>query len=352
MIYVNFLGGSMKWFHWLGLMSGLLVLGVLGLLTYVQFTFPRVAPADESLKIESTPGRIARGKYIAQSVSACMGCHSHRDWQTLGHPIIAGTEFEGGDPIFTPELGLPGTLPPKNLTPYNLGQYSDGELVRVLRTGVQKNGEPLFPLMPYQHIAAMSQEDLYSLIAYLRSLPPIKNDVPDHSLQFPVNFIVRTIPKDAPPFPAPVDPKDTVAYGRYLVELGSCSDCHTPVDAHHQPLPGMYLAGGLEFPYVNSHLQRHPGGGVLRIPNITPDLESGIGTWTKTKFLARFHEWQGRAGAAKNVHLNLDKGDYLPLMPYREFGSMSDQDLGAIYDYLRTVPAVRHAVVRFEPPKM
>jgi mono/diheme cytochrome c family protein len=331
--------------------AGLIVL-VAGLLGYVRFAMPNVPPADQSLHIEATPQRLERGKYLAEHVVGCMGCHSKEDWTTLGHPIIPGTEGEGGDPVFDERIGLPGTVLPKNITPYNLGQYSDGELVRVLRTGVRKNGEPLFPIMPYQALAQMDQEDMYSLVTYIRSLPSIKNDVPDHSLQPPVNVIVRTIPKDAGPYPAPVDPKDTVAYGKYLVTIGACVDCHTPVDAHHQPIASLYLAGGFEFPYLNNALQRHPGGGVLRTPNITPDPATGIGTWTKAQFLARFHEWQGKAGLAKNVHLNLDKGDYMPMMPYREISGMTDGDLGAIYDYLRSVPAVRHAVVRFDAPKL
>ncbi|HXB98525.1 MAG TPA: cytochrome C, partial [bacterium] len=275
-----------------------------------------------------------------------------RDWSTYGHPIKPGTLGMGGEPIFDARLGLPGTLHPKNITPYGLKDTTDGELVRVMRTGVRKNGEPLFPFMPYQGFAQMSQEDLYSIVAYLRSLPPIPNDVDDHKLVFPVNVIVHTIPKDAPAYPAQPDPKDTVAYGKYLVTMGSCMACHTPVDAHHQPLAGMDFAGGQEFPYLDSHWQRHPGGGVLRVPNITPDQDTGIGRWTRRDFIARFAAWRGKAGEAQMRKLDLDKGDYLELMPYREYSGMTDQDLGAIYDYLRTVPAVKNQVTRFDPPKL
>jgi mono/diheme cytochrome c family protein len=341
----------MKVLKWIGIVLGVLVLAVAALLAYVRFALPNVAPADESLKIVASPQRLARGKYLAEHAAGCMGCHSIEDWRVQGHPVVPGTEFAGGDPIFSPALGLPGQITPKNLTPYNLGSYSDGELVRVLRTGVRKNGEPLFPLMPYQHIADMTQEDLYSLIVYLRALPSRHNDVPEHQLIPPMNFIVRTIPKDAPPYPAPVDPKDTVAYGKYLVDIGSCSECHTPVDGKHNPIPGMFLAGGLEFPYFDNELRRHPGGGVLRVPNITPDKETGIGYWTKDQFLARFHSWRGRSAKDQETRVDLDRGDYVMLMPYLEISGMSDRDLGAIYDYLRSIPAVNHSVIRFEPPR-
>jgi mono/diheme cytochrome c family protein len=336
----------------MGTLAGLMVLLVIVLVCMVQFTFPRVRKADQSIKVESTPERVKRGEYLAKNVAGCMGCHSHRDWTVYGHPVKAGTEWGGGEPLFTSVIGLPGTIPPKNLTPYNLKHYSDGELVRVLRTGVRKNGEPLFPFMPYQALAEMEQEDLYSLIAFLRSLPEKANDVPEHKLDVPLNLIVRTIPKTAGDYPKPVDRKNTVAYGKYLVRMGSCTDCHTPVDGHHEALPGMYLAGGFEFPYLNNALKPHPGGGKLRIPNITPDVETGIGGWSKAQFIARFDAWRGKKGQAMYHKLDLDKGDYLPLMPYAEFAGMTDADLGAIYDYLRTVPAVKHAVVRFDPPKI
>ena len=332
----------------------LLVLLIAGLITYVVTCLPKVAPADQSVKVEITPARVARGEYLAKNVAACMGCHSIRQWDILGHPVKPGTEFMGGEPLFGPAIGLPGVIPPKNLTPYHLKDYSDGELVRVLRTGVRKDGQPLFPFMPYQAIGEMEQEDLYSVIAYLRSgVKEIKNDVPEHQLQPPLNVIVHTIPKDAPAYPTPVDRKDTVAYGKYLVRMGSCADCHSPVDAHHQPLPGLYLSGGQEFPYLNSKLQKHPQGGVLRVPNITPDIETGIGSWTKAQFIARFAEWRGKKLEEKHkAKLDLDKGDYVPLMPYAEYAGMTDADLGAIYDYLHQIPAVKNAVVRFEPPKL
>lgn len=325
---------------------------VAGLIAYVVTALPHVAPPDQSLKIEVTPARVKRGQYLASNVMACMGCHSHRDWTTYGHPIIPGTEWGGGEPVFDQRIGLPGVLHPKNLTPFNLKRYSDGELVRVIRTGVRKDGQPLFPFMPYQAFAGMEQEDLYSIIAFLRSLPENKNVVEDHKLDPPLNVIVHLIPKDAGAYPTPVDHKDTVAYGKYLVKMGSCTDCHTPVNGKHEPLPGMYLAGGQEFPYLNNKLQRHPGGGVLRVPNLTPDPETGIGSWTKAQFIARFAEWRGKGLEAKHVKLDLDKGDYLPLMPYGEYAGMTDEDLGAIYDYLHQIPAVKHAVVRFEPPKL
>ena len=94
-----------------------------------------------------------------------------------------------------------------------------------------------------------------------------------------------------------------------------------------------------------------PGSGV-GVDRGEADPVTGLGQWTKAQFIARFAEWRGKAGEKKLAKLDLDKGDYLELMPYREYSGMSDADLGAIYDYLRTVPAVKNKVVRFEPPKL
>lgn len=340
-----------KFLKGLGIGLGVLVLAVAALLSYVLLALPKVKPADQSLKIEVTAARVARGKYLAENVASCMGCHSQRDWRIYGHPIKPGTLGAGGDPIFQEPL-MPGVVEPKNLTPYHLKDWSDGEIVRAVRTGVSKDGRPLFPFMPYQSFAGMEQEDLYSIVAFLRSLTPVANDVAPTKLDPPLNVIVHSIPKDAPDYPKPVDRKDSLAYGHYLVRMASCADCHTPVDDKHEPLPNMYLAGGQEFPYLNNALHKHPGGGVLRVPNITPDKQTGIGTWTKAQFIARFAEWRGKGLKAKHRPLDLDKGDYMPIMPYAEIAGMSDSDLGAIYDYLHSIPAISHHVDRFEPPKL
>lgn len=338
------------------LVSALVLFGLVGgcLIAYVVTMLPRVKPAQVALKIEVTPQRVARGRYLAQSVAVCMGCHSQRDWTTYGHPTVPGTFGAGGDPVFERPL-MPGSVRPPNLTPYHLKDWSDGEIVRAIRVGVSKDGRPLFPFMPYENFRHMTQEDLYSVVAYLRTLPEVKNDVSPTRLDPPLNVLVHLMPSEAPDYPQSVDPKDTVAYGAYLAKIAGCADCHTPVDRQNKPLPGMAFAGGREFRYFRSKpggYEAHPGGGVLRVPNITPDEETGIGRWTKGQFIARFAEWRGKNAVTKHRRLNLDKGDYVSMMPYGEYAGMTDADLGAIYDYLRTQPKVKNRVVRFEAPKL
>jgi mono/diheme cytochrome c family protein len=179
----------------------------------------------------------------------------------------------------------------------------------------------------------MSREDAESIIAFIRTLPSVARDVPRSRLNCPMNLIVRTMPSPASPLPekAP-DPSDRLAYGKYLTTIASCVTCHTKME-RGQPVPGMAFAGGLEF-----HTR---SGGVQYSANITSDVETGIGRWTMEVFVARFKSVADadEASLALNGRKNTE-------MPWRDYGGMSTEDLRAIFTYLQTVPAVRHAVAR------
>jgi mono/diheme cytochrome c family protein len=319
------------------ILGGLLVLLVLAVgfgVLYLNLAFPKVSPAQD-IKVESNPDRLVRGKYLVENVANCLVCHSKRDEGHFGQPVLPRTWGQGGE-VFPHEAGIPGTLYARNITPYNLGNWTDGEIYRTLTTGVNKSGKPLFPMMPYGNFSKLSKEDLYSIIAYLRTLPSIKNDVPERSLDFPVNLIVRTIPHDTvQPEKAP-QPSDGVAYGKYLVTAASCAACHTPRDDHGKDVPGMDFAGGWKLPL--------PGGAFVTTVNITPDKETGIGNWTKQQFIDSI-----RSGL-KTQTQEVKPGEFNSIMPRSQFAGMTDADLGAIYDYLRTVPAVKHKVDRYTPP--
>lgn len=337
-----------KVLKWLGLAVAGLVLFAALALAYVSFALPREDRLDPALKIATTPEQLARGKYLVEHVSDCYSCHSQRDWSLFGAPVRPGSEYRGGDPTFDQRIGLPGRFLPTNLTPHHLSRYSDGELVRVLRTGVTKEGEPLFPIMPYRNYREMTERDLHAVIAYVRSLPSRASEVPPSEPAGAFRLILRLIPESAPPFPAAPDPKDRVAYGRYLATIASCGNCHTPTN-RGQPLHGMNLAGGFEFPLLDvegGSLSRLPKGKV-RSANITPDRDTGIGNWSRDQFIQRFRDFRGEAGQRRAV--KVENGQFQSVMPWYSYAGMTDDDLGAIYDYLLTVPPVRHAVIRFEP---
>ncbi len=319
-----------------GYTVGAIVVVVLAALTYFNLTYPRVAAAPD-IEVQVTPARLARGEYLVNNVVGCFDCHSERDWTKYSGPIIPGSEGKGGEKLDRQTAGVPGTLYAANITPAGIGNWTDGQLVRAITCGVNNKGHVIFPIMPYLHFNKLSQEDLYSIVAYIRSIKPIQNKVPDGKLDFPMNLIVKTIP---PYSYRPVSQPDTtnlVAYGKYLTNAAACEDCHTEMD-HGQYVKGMEFAGG--FPFAMS-------GGIARSANITPDSATGIGKWTEENFVSYFKSFD--SDSARNIPVT--PKEFNTPMPITSFAGMSDHDLGAIYAYLRTLKPVQNEVVRFTPDK-
>ena len=311
----------------------IVVVAIAGLLTYVKAALPAMGSAPD-LKIDYTPERIDRGKYLAHHVTMCMTCHSTRDFSKFAGPVLPDTDGAGGE-LFGKKIGFPGDYYAVNLTPHYLSTWTDGELFRAITTGVSKDGHALFPIMPYPNFSKLDKEDIYSIIAYVRTLAPIKNDVPPSSSDFPMNFIINTIPQEAV-FTAIPPKTDVVAYGKYMFTAANCNECHTPKDEQGQPLEGKYLAGGFELKF--------PDGSIARSANITPDTETGIGSWTEEAFLARFKMYADSAYVPPPVQ----PGEFQTVMPWTSYSKMTDEDLKAIFAYLRSVPAINNKVVKFE----
>lgn len=317
----------------LKIVGTLLVLAVLTLaavLAYVEFALPDVGEAED-LHIDYTPERIERGHYLANSVTVCMDCHSKRDWSRFSGPITPGTLGMGGD-RFDQTIGMPGVFYARNITPAGISRYTDGELFRVITSGVTKEGRAMFPLMPYPYYGKMDREDIYSIIAYLRSLPPIENAVPDSKADFPMNFILNTIPQP-PSFTKRPDPSDQIAYGGYLVNAGGCVECHTQVEKG-RIIKGLEFSGGREFQF--------PDGSIVRSANITPHPTSGIGSWTLETFMSLFKQYADSTRTVSHGELN-------SIMPWTMYAHMTDEDLAAIFAYLKTVPPIDNAVTAWTP---
>ena len=313
---------------------GYLILSIILLvsivLVYIKVALPNIGPAPD-LKIVVTPEKIERGRYLANSVTVCMDCHSTRDWTKFAGPLTEGTLGKGGE-RFDQQAGFPGVYYSKNITPAGISRYTDGELFRLITTGVTKEGRAMFPVMPYGHYGKMDPRDIESIIAYIRSLSPIQNQVPDSKSDFPMNFIINTIPKKAIPEEMPA-PTDTIAYGKYMVNASACIECHTPVDKG-QIIEKLAFGGGREFSMP---------AGIIRSANITPDAATGIGSWTKEMFLKRF-----KAYADSSYQPALVKeSEFNSIMPWMMYSKMKPEDLSAIYTYLRSVKAIDHKVVKF-----
>jgi hypothetical protein len=162
-----------KLLKWLGVTVAVFVVIILSGVAYLKFMLPNVGKAPD-LKIERTPERVERGRYLANSVTVCMDCHSRRDWSQWSGPLIPGTEGGGGEP-FDRKMGFPGDFYSRNITPYGLKDWTDGEIYRAITTGVSRDNEPLFPVMPYHYYGQLDNEDIYSIIAYVRTLHPVQS---------------------------------------------------------------------------------------------------------------------------------------------------------------------------------
>ncbi len=294
------------------------------------FIGPRARPLTNRT-FERTPERWSRGKYIFENEAICTDCHSPNDWTKHDAPMLPGMEGAGQDMSIL--KGLPGRVVAPNLTPdpeTGSGTWSDDALARAIREGVGHDGRALFNMMPYESYRHMPDEDLASVIVFLRSLPPVRNPLPKTSLIFPVKYLIRSVPQ---PVTAPVaapDTSDPVKRGAFLVTMAGCKDCHNPMNDKGEFLPGMELAGGQVF--------EGPWGRVASA-NLTPD-PSGIPYYDEPLFLQALRTGYVRARALNQI------------MPWPHYGGMTDDDLKAIFAYLKTVKPVHHVVDNAEPPTL
>jgi hypothetical protein len=294
---------------------------------YVLYFLPRIPV--ENIKIETTPERIERGKYLAENVAQCLDCHSARDWSKFSAPAVPGSEGKGGE-AFDRTMGFPGTYYAPNITPFHLKDWSDGELFRAITSGVSRDGHALFPIMPYPSYGKMNREDIYSIITYIRNLAPVENTPPASHSNFPMNIIINTIPSESALSTKPA-PTDTLNYGKYLVNAASCAECHTPA-RRGQIIEEKIFSGGRYFEMPN---------GTIVSKNITPDKETGIGAWTPPDFITRFKAFEN---AAHYTAEDLKSGDFNTIMPWSNYAKMTDADLAAIYAYLMSVKPISNKI--------
>ena len=273
---------------------------------------------------ESTPERLERGRYLANAVHGCLACHGERDWDAPGAPAVtdlgAGTDWAFHD--------LPW-LVASNLTPdpeTGIGNVTDDALARAIREGIGFDGRALFPIMPWQEYQRVPDEDLAAIVVYLRSLEPVRNELPSTMVPFPLSQIIKSLPE---PLEGPVAPPDLSTpekRGEYLLRTAACHHCHTPQE-QGEFRADLDMAGGfvLEAPT-----------GAAAATNLTPD---GTGLlYDEDGFLMVM-----RTGSLGASHMS-------PVMPWAFYAAMTDEDLKAIYAYLRTLTPVKHVVNNIDPP--
>lgn len=302
------------------------VSGVAGF-SYLKLMLPDTGPAPD-LKIAATSTRLQRGKYLVNHVMVCVDCHSNRDLDFYAAPVVTGTEGMGGE-AFDQSKGFPGSYIAQNITPKHLNNWTDGEIFRALTTGVNKQGKALFPVMPYLYYGKLDKEDIFAVIAYIRTLKTINNETAASESDFPMSLIINTIPQKAN-FTIRPDKKDTIAYGQYMITAAACADCHN-TEENGKKVKDMPYAGGVQFNFPDMTIQS---------ANITPDKETGIGNWTEQQFVSKFKSFDPVTHPPRQV----GDGDMKTPMPWTMFAGMDTTDLKAIYQYLRTIKPINHRV--------
>jgi len=313
----------------------LVVVTCMGAAYLVSCNSSITASEEPTVNADSINAVIERGRYLSVNVAGCIDCHSKRDFTKYSGPVVMGTHGQGGM-LFDQKLaGVPGEVYAKNITPDNetgIGTWTDDEIIRALTQGISKNGDTLFPIMPYMHYNKMAKEDLMSIIAFLKTLKPINNKVPDRKLLAPISMFYPA-PLLKPSIDDNVRPShgDPVKYGEYLANIADCGTCHTPMTPQGPDMTKMF-AGGFSFDV--GHFK-------VTSANITSDAETGIGKWTEEQFLEKFSQYR------KEENYSYNPGKENTIMPVSLISGMTDSDLRALYAYLRTIPPISNKIEKW-----
>jgi mono/diheme cytochrome c family protein len=274
--------------------------------------------------IGDTTGLVERGRYLVRDVAVCGHCHAADPQRDPDGPLSGGFAFRNW---------RLGTIRAANLTPdtaTGIGQWSEAEIVRALRTGEDRAGHVLAPVMPYEWFHEMSDRDALAIARYLKvGLEPVRNEVRNQpNLLYRAARLLFLGPEESGSVNAPTE-GPTAEYGRYLANhVALCADCHTPREGIRSSPDRDRLFAGNDAP---------PEGFPANPANLTPDTATGIGQWTEEEFLRTIR--LGRNPQGDTLH---------PFMPWREYRRMNDDHLRAIYRYLRTVEPIPNLVPKRE----
>lgn len=307
----------------------LYVLGILALFILFGFLFiqfkgiPKYEVASIDYHADPTPERLERGRVLVGSL--CIGCHINREEGNLSGQFMPDAPKEFGK-IYSQNITGDKT--------YGIGLWTDAEIVYLLRTGIKRDGQYAPPYMA--KLPFLSDEDMASIITFLRSDDPLVAASPiadtpcepSFLTKFLCNTVFKPMPYPTAPIPMP-DTSNSVEWGRYMAYNMDCFSCHSADfksnDFQYPERSAGYFGGG------NKPLDLE--GQVMLTPNLTPDKETGIGNWTKQQFI----------NAVKSGKVEGQEALRYPMNPYVR---LSDQEVGAIYDYLQTIPAISNKVER------
>jgi mono/diheme cytochrome c family protein len=253
---------------------------------------------------------VKRGDYLVNSIMTCGNCHTPKG--PTGD--IMAKAFSGGlswdEPPF--KVTAPNITEDKDT---GIGKWSDADIKKLLRTGVRPNGIPIAAVMPTSFYGIITERDMNAIVAYLRTLKPIKNKVPAPIYRMKLPHAV--FPGSEKPYTEAMQ-KDKLKHGFYLATIGHCMECHTPMGPHGREWADHMGAGGFKMPGP---------WGVSVSRNITPNKAKGLGNWTDAEIKRAV-----TTGVAKD-------GSHLkPPMGFHYYSKMTGKDLDALIAYLRTVP--------------
>jgi len=255
---------------------------------------------------------LERGSYLVNSVMACDGCHTPRQ----GPAFVMERRFSGGSQTWdTPAYTVKGS----NITPdrdTGIGAWSEADLKRALVDGVRPSGVPLAPQMPFAFYKILTPRDLAAVVAYIRSVQPVRNEV--QTPNYKTAMHVELLPEGDKPM-AEDALRDPVKRGFYLATIAHCMECHSRRPDGVNDYKTWWGKGGFEF-------RDTWGSAVAR--NITSHPTAGIGAWTDADIKRALVEGVGRDGRAFKP----------PMARHIYFKHMTEEDIGAIIAWLRTVP--------------
>lgn len=281
-----------RWLRWIGYgLMGVLAIAVLAVAALYAATSSRINRTysfpESPVRAATDSASLARGEHLVGAIAKCQDCH--------------GEDFGGQVMMDSPVFAR---LAASNITAGRggIGEYSDADLERAIRHGVDPTGRPLL-FMPAEAYAVLSDADLAAMLGYLRTIAPVDREMPEPSVgpiarmlylsgKFPLLPVELARHQDRPPAPPP---GETVEYGEYLATVGGCRACH-----------GQDLAGT----------------GEPDAPDITP---ARLGTWTEADFFRALREGRRPDGTV----IDPEK------MPWVRSGRMTDPEIRAVWRYLR-----------------
>lgn len=255
---------------------------------------------------------IERGDYLVNGPAGCGNCHT-----PIGPDgFVAGMDLAGRLVVDIAEF----TAYSANITPAGrVAEWSDEELARAIREGLRPDGSLIGPPMPFALYRGLSDDDVMSMVVYLRTVPAVENEVPESVFNIPLPPAYGPPVESVASIPAGL----TVEYGEYVAgPVAHCMECHTPMGPEGPMLDTALGQGGFEF---------HGPWGVSIAANLTSH-EDGLASYSDEEI-----------GAMITKGIRPDGSQMLPPMPYSFLGKMTDEDLAAVILYLRSLPPLPNA---------